>query len=62
MDLRPCFQYDDRIDGAPVVFGKEGNCPLLGRHTLLAPGLGLDPIRCQLVPLPMTLAQNSLVI
>ena len=56
------FKYQDRVGWATVIFGEEEDSTLLGAYALESMGLSLDPVRRQLVPLPMTLAQNSLVI
>lgn len=53
------FKYDDRIGGADVIFGEEGDSMLLGAFTLEALGLALDPLRRELKPLPMILALQS---
>jgi predicted aspartyl protease len=50
------FRYQDRVGGASVVFGEEGDSALLGAHTLEALGFGLDPLRRELIQLPMMLA------
>jgi len=50
------FKYENRIDGADVIFGKSGDYTLLGAFTLEALGLALDPLRRELRPLPMILA------
>lgn len=50
------FKYGDRIGGADVIFGKEGDSTLLGAFTLEALGLSLDPLRRELKPLPMMIA------
>ena len=50
------FKYGDRIGGADVIFGEEGDSVLLGAFTLEALGLTLDPLRRELRPLPMVLA------
>jgi len=52
------FRYGDRVGGADVIFGEEGDLQLLGAFTLEALGLGLDPLKRELVPLPMLLASN----
>lgn len=49
------FKYQDRVGVASVIFGEEGDATLLGAHTLEALGLSLDPVRRELVPLPMML-------
>ena len=49
------FKYGDRIGGADVIFGDEGDSPLLGAFTLESLGLGLDPLKRELHPLPMIL-------
>ncbi len=49
------FSYGDRIGGADVIFGEEGDSNLLGAFTLEALGLTLDPLRRELKPLPMLL-------
>jgi clan AA aspartic protease len=50
------FRYGDRVGGADVIFGEEGDSLLLGALTLEALGLVLDPLRRELKPLPMILA------
>jgi predicted aspartyl protease len=50
------FKRGDRIGGADVIFGEEGDSTLLGVLTLEALGLALDPLRRELKPLPMLLA------
>jgi len=50
------FKYGDKMGVAAVVFGEADDATLLGSHTLEALGLGLDPIRRELIPLPMMLA------
>jgi predicted aspartyl protease len=50
------FRYGDRVGGADVIFGEEGDATLLGAFTLEALGLALDPLRRELTPLPMVLA------
>ena len=52
------FKYGDRIGGADVIFGEEGDSVLLGAFTLEALGLSLDPLRRELKPLPMILASE----
>ena len=51
------FRYGDRVGGADVIFGEEGDASLLGAFTLEALGLALDPLRRELTPLPMVLAR-----
>src|SRR5262249_15971787 len=51
------FQYGERVGGADVIFGEEGDSTLLGAFTLEALGLSLDPLRRELKPLPMLLAR-----
>jgi predicted aspartyl protease len=53
------FKYGDRIGGADVIFGEEGDSVLLGAFTLGALGLLLDPLRRDLKPLPMILASGQ---
>ncbi len=50
------FKYKERIGGADVIFGEEGDSILLGAFTLEALGLSLDPLRRELKQLPMILA------
>ena len=50
------LKREDRIGGADVIFGEEGDSQLLGAFTLEALGLALDPLRRELRPLPMVLA------
>ena len=49
------FKYQERIGGADVIFGEEGDSLLLGAFTLEALGLALDPLRRELKPLPLVL-------
>jgi aspartyl protease family protein len=56
------FKYQDRVGVATVIFGEEADSTLLGAYSLESMGLSLDPVRRELVPLPMTLAQHSLAI
>jgi len=51
------FRLKERVGGADVVFGEEGDSTLLGAFTLEALGLVLDPLRRELKPLPMILAR-----
>jgi len=50
------FRYGERVGGADVIFGEEGDHKLLGAFTLEALGLALDPLKRELKPLPMILA------
>lgn len=50
------FKYGERVGGADVIFGEEGDNILLGAFTLEALGLALDPLKRELKPLPMILA------
>lgn len=49
------FRYGDRVGGADVVFGEEGDSNLLGATTLESLGLSLDPLKCELKPNRMTI-------
>ena len=49
------FRYGERVGGADVIFGEEGDHKLLGAFTLEALGLVLDPLKRELKPLPMVL-------
>lgn len=49
------FRYQKHIGGGDVIFGEPGDCALLGALTLGSLGLGLHPLRRELVPLPMIL-------
>jgi clan AA aspartic protease len=53
------FKHGKKIGGADVIFGKKGDSNLLGALTLEALGLSLDPLRRELKPLPMILAEFS---
>jgi clan AA aspartic protease len=50
------FRYGEKVGGADVIFGEEGDTNLLGAFTLEALGLALDPLKRELKPLPMMLA------
>ncbi len=49
------FKLGERVGGADVIFGEEGDSQLLGAFTLEALGLALDPLRRELRELPMVL-------
>lgn len=49
------FEYEKKKGGAPVIFGNKSDSTLLGATTLEAMGLALDPLKRQLIPLPMVL-------
>ena len=53
------FKHGERIGGADVIFGEEGDSVLLGAFTLEALGLALDPLRRELHPLPMILGLSQ---
>ena len=50
------FKYGERIGGADVIFGQEGDSVLLGAFTLESLGLVLDPLRRELKPIPMIIS------
>ena len=52
------LKYQNKIGGADVIFGEEGDSVLLGAFTLEALGLALDPLRRELKPLPMVLSRK----
>lgn len=52
------FRYHEKVGGADVIFGEEGDSTLLGATTLEALGLLLDPIKRELRELPMILASE----
>jgi predicted aspartyl protease len=49
------FRYGERVGGADVIFGEEGDSNLLGAFTLEALGLALNPLKRELTPLPMVI-------
>jgi len=49
------YKYGSKTGGADVIFGEEGDSVLLGAFTLEALGLALDPLKRELIPLPMVL-------
>ncbi|MEM9187351.1 MAG: aspartyl protease family protein [Planctomycetota bacterium] len=49
------FRYGDRVGGADVVFGEPDDSALLGAFSLEAMGYGLDPLKRELIALPMIL-------
>ena len=53
------FKYGELIGVADVIFGEDEDSQLLGAFTLEALGLGLDPLRRELLPLPMILGGLS---
>lgn len=50
------FEFRGEGGAAPVIFGEEGDEPLLGVTTLESLGLYLDPFKRRLVPMRMLLA------
>jgi clan AA aspartic protease len=52
------FRHGKKVGGADVIFGEKGDSNLLGAFTLEALGLALDPLRRELKPLPMILAES----
>jgi len=53
------FRYGDRVGGADVIFGEEGDGQLVGAFTLEGLGLVLDPLRRELKPLPLVLGWSG---
>jgi clan AA aspartic protease len=49
------FELKGEGGAAPVVFGEEGDKPLLGATTLESIGLVLDPFKRRLIPMQMLL-------
>jgi len=54
------FRLNGRMGAAPVIFGEKEDSTLLGSVSLEALGMALDPMKRELRPLPMVLAQNAL--
>ena len=52
------FRHKNRVGVADVIFGEKGDSNLLGAFTLEALGLSLDPLRRELKPLPLILAET----
>jgi len=50
------YRYGERVGGADVIFGEDGDANLLGVLTLEALGFALDPLRRELREMPMLLA------
>ena len=50
------FKFGNKAGVAAVIFGEESDSTLLGAQTLESLALALDPIRRELLPLPMMLA------
>jgi clan AA aspartic protease len=53
------FRLNGDEGASPVIFGEEGDSVLLGSVSLEALGFVLDPLKRELRPLPMILAQQS---
>src|SRR5688572_24470755 len=51
------FEIEGNAGPAPVIFGEEGDEPLLGATTLESLGLVLDPFKRRLIPMRMLLAR-----
>lgn len=54
------FEWNGYGGAAPVIFGEEGDEPLLGATTLESLGLMLNPLRRELYPMRMMLARSDL--
>lgn len=54
------FEDDGNDVAAPVIFGEEGDEPLLGATTLESLGLVLNPLRREFYPMRMMLARTDL--
>ena len=50
------FEFQGEGGAAPVIFGEQGDEPLLGATTLESLGLVLDPFKRRLIPMRMLLA------
>jgi clan AA aspartic protease len=50
------FELDGQLGPAPVIFGEDGDEPLLGATTLESLGFVLDPFKRRLIPMRMVLA------
>ena len=50
------FEYLGEGGAAPVIFGEDGDEPLLGATTLESMGLMLNPFKRELIPMRMLLA------
>ena len=53
------FRYGEQVGVADVIFGETDDSTLLGAFTLEALGLALDPLKRELLPLPMVLARKA---
>lgn len=49
------FRYNGRTGVADVIFGERGDATLLGAFTLESLGLALDPLKRELLEMPMIL-------
>jgi clan AA aspartic protease len=56
------FEINGNRGPAPVIFGEEGDEPLLGATTLESLGLVLDPFKRRLIPMRMVLASNLVTV
>jgi len=53
------FEYQGDGGAAPVIFGEEGDEPLLGATTLESLGLVLNPFQRELHPMRMLLMRST---
>ena len=53
------FEFQGEGGAAPVIFGEQGDEPLLGATTLESIGLVLDPFKRRLIPMRMMLAVSA---
>jgi len=56
------FRHGARVGGADVIFGEPDDALLLGAFTLESLGLCLDPLRRELLPVPMVLALTPIAL
>lgn len=49
------FEYNRQKGHAPVIFGKKGDSTLIGATALEAMGFAINPLKRELIPLPMLL-------
>lgn len=49
------YKYDGHIGFAPVIFGEKGDSTLLGITALESMGMALNPLKRELISLPMLL-------
>lgn len=53
------FEYNGHKGHAPVIFGQKSDSTIIGVTALEAMGFAIDPLKRELIPLPMILGRTA---